>query len=193
MGSFANTLFSVLLGWVQSAVSWLWKLCGTEDAGSLMSWVLDNWVLLLILLCVCGVAIDLIVYLIRWQPYRVWHSFWNRMMGRAKEEEAPQSASQPLQARHWVYADGSTAVEQEEPETRQAPDLYGQTAFQDMQLEAPVRSGRRVTPARRRRSADGSEEFLLSDLGGEHQAYHKPYYPPQWRAEAKEDHEGEDA
>ena len=49
-----------------------------------------------------------------------------------------------------------------------------------MQLKAPVRPARRVIPARRRRAADGSEEYLLPDLGGEQQAYHQPYYPPQW-------------
>ena len=75
MGNFANTLFSVLLGWVQSAVSWLWQLVGADGASGLMGWVLDNWLLLTIALCLVGVAVDVVIYLIRWQPYRVWRFF----------------------------------------------------------------------------------------------------------------------
>ena len=184
MGNFANTLFSVLLGWVQSMVSWLWQLGGSDGAGGFMAWVLDNWLLLVILLCAVGVIIDLVVYLLRWQPYRVWRSFWRRLSGEETEmedaAEADDAVAEAAEPRRWVYADGSTALET--PQEPALPDMAPAGVQEDaqMQLKAPVRPARRVIPARRRRAADGSEEYLLPDLGGEQQAYHQPYYPPQW-------------
>ena len=38
---------------------------------------------LLIALCVLGVALDLLVYLLRWKPYRVWNSFFRRRTEKA--------------------------------------------------------------------------------------------------------------
>jgi len=190
MGNFANTLFSVLLGWVQGAAAWLWQLMGSEGAGGFMSWVLDNWLLLVILLCAGGVVIDLIVYLLRWQPYRVWRSFWQGING-PEEEPVMEDFANTGEARQWVYADGSTAMETgPAPEVNPAP-IHQEQA--DMQLQSPVRPARRVIPARRRRAADGSEEFVLTDLGGTRQAYHQPYYPPQWHTgEQKTMNKGDD-
>lgn len=194
MGSFANTLFSVLLGWVQNAVAWLWQLAGREDAGSFMGWVLDHWLMLAVLLCAAGVVIDFVVYLLRWQPWRVWRSFWGRLLSGDEEEAAePVAEEAPVVPRQWVYADGSTAIEAPpQPAAVQpaVPDM------EELQLDAPVRPVRRVIPARRsrRRAADGSQEYLLPDLGGEKQAYHQPYYPPQWNTGAQETiNEGDDA
>ena len=193
MGSFANTLFSVLLGWVQSAVSWVWRLFSSEGAGGLMGWVLDNWLALVIVLCAAGVVIDLVVYLFRWQPYRVWRSFWRGDEEPGMEAAEPQEDKQPTEERQWVFADGSMSVEAPAPqEAAIAPvhDMY--TPETDVQLKAPVRPVRRVIPARRRRAPDGSDEYLLPDLGGVKQAYHQPFYPPQWRSdEQKTSDEGE--
>ena len=158
MGNFANTLFSVLLGWVQSAVSWLWQLVGADGASGLMGWVLDNWLLLTIALCLVGVAVDVVIYLIRWQPYRVWHSFLHRH--DAPEEEAPPEPEQiPLQ---WVYANGETAQEPFQP---QEPEAFQEESSQP----AP-----RVIPARNRRADRYGAQAQ--------QGYHQPYYPPQWNA-----------
>ena len=74
MGNFADTLFGVLLGWAKSAVSWLWGVISDDGNGGMLGWILDHWLLLLVLLCLSGVLIDLVVYLLRWQPYRVWRS-----------------------------------------------------------------------------------------------------------------------
>lgn len=188
MGAFANTLFSVLLGWIQSAVSWLWQLMSSEKTGGLMSWVLENWFLLTILLCAVGLAVDLIVYLLRWQPYRVWRSFWQRMSGRERETENAGMAEngEPVpELRKWLYADGSMVVEEAPEPAAEQHQAVGHEAIQqaDMQLKAPVRPARRVIPARRRRAADGSDEYILPDMGGEQQAYHQPCYPPQWRTQ----------
>ena len=162
MGNFANTLFSVLLGWVQKAASWLWDVVGQDSADGLMGWVLDHWLALAIGLCVIGVAVDLLVYLVRWQPYRVWRSFFGR-----KDEEPEEAAEafvpqeEPIQ---WLYANGEMMTEAvvEEPPAEEA--YY--------QPEPEPNPTPRVIPARRRRSQALPQEAQ--------QAYHQPYYPPQW-------------
>ena len=157
MGQFANTLFSVLLGWVQTAASWLWGLITNTDVNAWLKWLLDNWLPLVIVLCLGGLAIDFIVYLVRWQPYRVWHSFLSRFSRKnAPEEDAPPV--QPVFQRKWLYADGSTAVEDvHEP-------LQEQPVPQNGKLDAPIRPQRRMA---RRASPE--------------QAYNQPVYPPQWQ------------
>lgn len=157
MGLFANTLFSVLLGWVQTAASWLWNLVTNADVHAWLRWVLDNWLVLVILLCLGGIAVDFIVYLFRWQPYRVWANILQSRKER-KEPVPQEEEHQPILQRKWLYADGSTEVEDvpvPQPVQVQQPSE---------RLTAPIRPVRRVV---RRESAE--------------RAYHQPVYPPQWQ------------
>ena len=128
MGSFANSVFSVLLGWVRSAVSWLWTLLTDAENGGLLAWLAANWRALAIFICVGGMAIDLIVYLARWQPYKVWASFFRRLRGRGRAEEEEEAEPRPVRRaevsreprrpapvagvrREWVYPDGTARTE----------------------------------------------------------------------------------
>lgn len=76
---------------------------------------------------------DFLVYLIRWQPYRVWGSFWTRFL--------PKRARRTPTGRHLIYADG-TMIEEEQ-------------VVQHKPKPAPKREGtaatrrKRVIPARR--------------------------------------------
>lgn len=167
MGNFANTLFSALLGWVQTALAWVWGLFGSGGADGLMGWLLDNWLVLTVVLCAAGVAIDLIVYLLRWQPYRVWRSFWHR----EARETGDEAAREPLQ---WLYADGNL-VTQEAPQAQELPQ-----AQPELQLEAPLKAPQRVIPARNRRTQQHQEGYVLPSGEVVQTAYHQPYYPPQW-------------
>ena len=154
MGQFADTLFSLSLGWVQTVVSWLWNLAANADVHAWIRWVLEHWLLLLVLLCACGVLADFIVYLIRWQPYRIWRRLWQRLTGKA--QEAPEQEEElPMMQRKWVFADGSTEVE--ELPTRAS-------AEKEEQLIAPIRPTRRA---------------VRREL--ERQSYNQPVYPPQWQ------------
>lgn len=165
MGSFANTLFSVLLGWVQTAAAWLWGLVTNADVSAWLRWLLDNWLPLALLLCIGGMMIDFIVYLLRWQPYRVWRSFLHRLT--AKDELVVNvEERQPVLQRRWIYADGSTAVEDVHEPLQEAP------APRD-ELEAPIRPVRRIA---RRTTPE--------------QAYNQPVYPPQWQQNTQ-DQQGE--
>lgn len=165
MGQFANTLFSLLMGWVQTAASWLWGLMTHGDVNMWLRWLLDHWLLLAVLLCIGGAVLDFIVYLIRWQPYRVWRSSLHRLT--AKDDSEPKEANQPIQQRKWIYADGSTTVEQVPPPIQDAP-------ADEERLETPIRPVRRL----------GRRSTL-------EQAYNRPVYPPQWRHTAQKQGENE--
>ncbi len=159
MGQFANLMFNMMLGWVRSAAAGLWSLVTNTDVSLWVRWLLDNWLPLTLLLCLGGIVIDFVVYLFRWQPYRVWGRFFH---GRKKEDDAAEaSAPQPLFQRKWVYADGSTTVE-DVVEPLQQPVL--EEPKPEGQLTAPIRPQRRLA----RRSTP-------------EQAYHEPVYPPQWQ------------
>ena len=59
MGSFANTLFSALLGWVQSVASSIWAFFSDERGGGLLKWIGEHWLPLAAFFCLCGIALDL--------------------------------------------------------------------------------------------------------------------------------------
>ncbi len=161
MGQFANTLFSALMGWVRTAAAWLWALVTTADAGAWFTWLTENWLPLTLLLCLICVAVDFLVYLIRWQPYRVWRSFLHRLTAR----DAALPEEQPQVRRQWIYADGTVATEE--------PSTPPTVPMQEEQLDAPLRPVRR---ALRHASPE--------------QAYHQPVYPPKWQHTPKDEHGG---
>lgn len=161
VGQFAGTLFSMLLGWVQTAAAWAWGLITNAETSAWLRWLVDNWLPLTLALCIGGVAVDFIVYLIRWQPYRMW----GRLLGRKDKEEVANETASPVYQRRWIYADGSTEVEdvhipQQEP------------AAEEEHLDVPIRPVRRMA---RRATPE--------------QAYNQPVYPPQWRHDQQGENE----
>ena len=82
MGSFANALFSVLLGWLQTFASLLWSAFTSKDGNSVLTFIGNNWIKIGIILCLIGLIADFAVYLIRWEPYKVWRTFWKKLKGR---------------------------------------------------------------------------------------------------------------
>lgn len=169
MGQFANMLFSGLLGWVQTVVSGLWRLGTNADVSSWFRWVLDNWLPLTLILCAAGLIIDFLIYLIRWQPYRVWGGFLRRMTGRSQPEAGEENSEEESRyQRKWAYADGTTIVE----DVRQLNKKTGRQEESE-QLEQPVHPVRRaVRPAAPEKS------------------YYQPVYPPQWQKSTKENSGG---
>lgn len=75
MGSFANSLFKIMLGWLQTAISAVWSAFTSENGSPFFNWIAQHWILLAGILCVIGLAADLCVYICRWKPYKVWKSF----------------------------------------------------------------------------------------------------------------------
>ena len=169
MGQFANALFSVLLGWVEGVASGLWALLTNADISAWSRWVMDNWLPLTLLLCVAGAVVDFLVYLIRWQPYRVWGGLLRRLMGqKAQEEETENQEQDERFQRTWVYADGTTLVEDIRKTT---PETTRQLGTE--RLEMPIR------PVKRAPVSTAQEK-----------AYYQPVYPPQWQQATKDNSGG---
>lgn len=78
MGSFANILFRLMLGWIQRVVADIRSLFVDRNGTSLIRWTGEHWLAIALILCVTGLIIDLIVYMFRWRPYKVWASFFRR-------------------------------------------------------------------------------------------------------------------
>ena len=66
MGSLANTLFTLLLGWVQAAASSIWSAFTTENGGSFFRWIGRNWIILAVILCVIGLIVGISQSLVLW-------------------------------------------------------------------------------------------------------------------------------
>lgn len=168
MGQFANTMFSMLLGWVQTAVAWLWGLVTNADVSAWFRWLLDNWLPLTLILCGAGLLIDFIVYLIRWQPYRVWKRFLRRASGKSGDPQTEEEDAALQFQRKWAYADGTTSMED-----LRHPRQMEQPMAGSERLELPIRPVRRV-----------------ARHVPQEQAYYQPVYPPQWQNKTKDDQGG---
>lgn len=211
MGNFANTLFSSLLGWLRGAAAWLWSFMNDPQNGGLIVWIADNWLVLIVLLCAACMLVDFIVYMIRWQPYKVWASFFRRLAGRGDDEDDSGRIR-----RRWIHADGTTSVEvidasevapeamephsfplQPEPEVpvdpyaRYArPEAAPAYAVDFAEEEPPETMERPPRPEERRRLFAAAEEELPlryappPAASDDAPAYHEPYFPPQWKRPA---------
>ncbi len=128
MGSFANSLFKVMLGWLQAVVSAVWSAFTSENGSSLFNWIGQHWILIAVILCVIGLAADLCVYILRWKPYKVWKNFFT---GKGAEEEELQDAkneaykaekTRKQEGKPVFYRDAGES-ETKKDETDQAPDF----------------------------------------------------------------------
>lgn len=187
MGGFAKTMYNIFLGWLRSATAWIWQSADSgeqlisEASGSWLKWVTENWLPLVIVLCAVCLLIDLIVYIVRWQPYRVWLRFLRVITGREKKADHEEESDTGSQ---WVYADGTTVSQadiQEHPVWQEATARQRAVRTEDDRLAAPVRPVKRVMPARVRKAADGTEQYILPTEQDGARSYHQPYYPPQWQ------------
>ena len=98
MGSFANTLFTILLGWVETAAATIWTAFTSENGGTFLEWIGRHWLILVLVLCAAGLIVDLGIYLLRWRPIQVWKSYFNRVRRkREAETEEPEETRRPEQ------------------------------------------------------------------------------------------------
>jgi len=157
MGSFANTLFTTLLGWVRTVAAALWNLFTNEQGSSLLTWIGRNWLLLAIVFCVIGMTADLAIYLVRWRPDLVWKSFLRRRHRDEPEDEdtaeAPALPDKPAQIRSRSTDDELARwVREPEPAGKEAENALGVTvtaAGYVVPEDSPYRrpAGPKKTPA----------------------------------------------
>lgn len=86
MNGTANALLTSMLSWMQGMAFALWQLLSGEEDG-LLSWIIEHWVMLTVVLCVLGLVMDAVVHLIRWKPYLVWASFFRRLLHGNKKTQ----------------------------------------------------------------------------------------------------------
>lgn len=113
MGSLANSIFRLMLGWIQGIAAALWSAFTSEKGGSVFAWFGKHWIPIAIVLCLIGLVSDLCVYLVRWKPFRRWFGFLRhekveekevriRPVTRKETETVPvreEEAEQPVQPR----------------------------------------------------------------------------------------------
>lgn len=92
MGTFADSLFTVLMGWVRSLVNAIWALF-TSDHTTMLEFFGKNWLVIAVVIIAGGLVIDWIIWLLRWQPYHLWAQRARRLlrMEEPEEEETPKA------------------------------------------------------------------------------------------------------
>ena len=74
VSGFSNAFVGTMLSWLKGLANWvlrLFNLAGNAGTSPLL-WLSNNWAKLLVLFLLLGIAMDLIVWLVRWRPYWVW-------------------------------------------------------------------------------------------------------------------------
>ena len=164
MGTLADSLFTVLMGWVRALVNALWALFSADHTTTL-EFLGKHWLLIAGVLIAAGLVIDWIIWLLRWQPYHLWAQRARRVlrieepevqeeaeMGRARAAAMPQKrAMQPAQRAPQTFEEAPLYIDEREAESvmeraQEAPDeraypgmRYGSEASAD--LESTQRYG----------------------------------------------------
>lgn len=89
---YADTLVTLMLGWIRGFTDWVWRLISMGDGSAgrnFIGWFSANWLKLVLVLIVIGVAADWIVWLIRWRPYWLWFGKKRRILNDTDEQPAP--------------------------------------------------------------------------------------------------------
>ena len=91
MNAFANTLFTLLFGWIRAGVQAIWGSVTQGRLSSFFTWLGDHWFMVLVILCAVCTVLDYLVWLVRWRPYLVWRTkmrkFLSALRGRKWAEE----------------------------------------------------------------------------------------------------------
>ncbi len=172
MGSFANIVFSILLGWFKTLCSMIWHSATAKDGQSILTFLGDHWMIIAMILCLIGLIADFAVYLHRWKPYR---SLQHEEMKEETADVLPDSPAAELQS-----------------DTQTEETGYHQPWNRNEEKPTPVYFQNAETQNRRRRIRvsglfGGEEEnpFYFREnhqpLIDQKEAYHEPVYPKNWR------------
>ena len=155
MGTFADSLFTVLMSWVRALVNGLWALF-SADHTTLLGFLGKNWLVIAVVIVAAGLVIDWMIWLLRWQPYHLWAQRMRRLLRMEEpqaQEEAPQrahAATMPMRIRDTevieeeelpLYVEPMQEEEEQAvlAQAQQAPDeyaypgmRYGSSAPQEM-------------------------------------------------------------
>lgn len=86
---YADTLVTLMLGWIRGFTDWIWKLIsmsGSSAGSGFLGWFSENWLRLVVVLILVGIAVDWLIWLIRWRPYWLWFGKKRRILDDTDEE-----------------------------------------------------------------------------------------------------------
>ena len=145
MGTLADSLFNLLMGWVRALVNAIWALF-TTDHTTLLEFLGKNWVLIVVVILAAGLAIDWLVWLIRWQPYHLWARRARRFLRMPEPEQAEKRkkrapSGDETQKMPAAYAQADSGAPEEEEEQwlpLQQPQMDERQAQEVMQRAQSV-------------------------------------------------------
>ena len=146
MGTLADSLFNLLMGWVRALVNAIWALF-TTDHTTLLEFLGKNWVLIVVVILAAGLAIDWLVWLIRWQPYHLWARRARRFLRMPEPEQeekrkkrAPSGDETQKMPAAYAQADSGAPEEEEEEQwlPLQQPQMDERQAQEAMQRAQSV-------------------------------------------------------
>ena len=147
MGTLADSLFNLLMGWVRALVNAIWALF-TTDHTTLLEFLGKNWVLIVVVILAAGLAIDWLVWLIRWQPYHLWARRARRFLRMPEPEQeekrkkrAPSGEETQKMPAAYAQTDSGAPEEEEEEEQwlpLQQPQMDERQAQEVMQRAQSV-------------------------------------------------------
>ncbi len=146
MGTLADSLFNLLMGWVRALVNAIWALF-TTDHTTLLEFLGKNWVLIVVVILAAGLAIDWLVWLIRWRPYHLWARRARRFLRMPEPEQeekrkkrAPSGDETQKMPAAYVQTDSGAPEEEEEEQwlPLQQPQMDERQAQEVMQRAQSV-------------------------------------------------------
>ena len=146
MGTLADSLFNLLMGWVRALVNAIWALF-TTDHTTLLEFLGKNWVLIVVVILAAGLAIDWLVWLIRWQPYHLWARRARRFLRMPEPEQderrkkrAPSGGETQKMPAAYAQTDSGAPEEEEEEQwlPLQQPQMDERQAQEVMQRAQSV-------------------------------------------------------
>ena len=144
MGTLADSLFNLLMGWVRALVNAIWALF-TTDHTTLLEFLGKNWVLIVVVILAAGLAIDWLVWLIRWQPYHLWARRARRFLRMPEPEQderrkkrAPGGDETQKMPVAYTQADSDVPEEEERWLPLQQPQMDERQAQEVMQRAQSV-------------------------------------------------------
>ncbi len=170
MNGFVNFLLKILLGWTESAANWFISLFSNPSGHGVLAFFMENWKAIAILLVLAGVVIDLIVWMLRWRPYKVWASGIRRLLHKKE-----LSGAAPVSGVAFAGASAGCGVSSE---TRVTKPVYGREGTETAQ--ETTRLGGRY--ARQDNAAERNSYAEASPFPPVDYSAYMP--PPEWKKPA---------
>ena len=200
MNGFANSLLTLLLGWMRVLFSALLTL--PQRGSAFLAWLGRHWIPLVLIIVLAALFVDALIYILRWRPQYVWSTRLQRIFHRKEflkdEEEFQKGFTNSLP--NFNFSD--TPIQDLSLQEPIAEEFYTPPSQQPAEEEmpvtiAPIRNYPEIEGRNRRSDRHGRRarrssmpRFRLHDIGAsEHNlrypeppvqardAFHAPVYP----------------